>query len=401
MPKKIVLAYSGGLDTSIIIPWLRENYSGAEVVAVCADVGQDESFEGLEDKAKKSGASKLYLLDVKEEFVRDYLFPLLRSGGLYEGKYFLGTSIARPLQAKCQVDVALKEGADAVAHGCTGKGNDQVRFELAYRALAPELQVIAPWRVWNIRSREQAIEYAKSHNVPLGGISQANIYSRDSNIWHISHEGGELEDLVNRPTEEMFRLTAAPKQAPDREEEVSIAFERGLPVSVDGKTLAPVELLRRLNALGSRHAVGRADIVETRVVGMKSHGVYETPGGTLLHAALRELEMMTLDADTLHFKQSVAPRYAELVYGGKWFSTLRESLDAMIEKMCEYVTGSLKLVLYKGNVIVAGRWSPYSLYSQELASFGESSYDHGDATGFIRLYGLSTRVTALAHRRAK
>ena len=397
--KKIVLAYSGGLDTSIIIPWLKENYPGAEVVAVCTNVGQNEDLSGLEQKAKASGASKLHLLDVREEFARDYLFPLLRSGAIYEGKYLLGTSIARPLQAKAQVEVALKEGADAVAHGCTGKGNDQVRFELAYKALAPHLAVIAPWRMWSIRSREEAIDYALSHKIPLGVISKKNIYSRDMNSWHLSHEGGDLEDPWNRPQESLFQLSRSPKDAPDRETEVTIDFQKGIPTAVDGKKLPACELLSALNAMGAENGIGRTDVVENRRVGMKSRGVYETPGGTILFAALRELEMLTLDADCLHFKQTVAQTYGDLVYGGKWFSPLRESLESFMEKISEWTTGSVKLALYKGNIIIAGRSSPFSLYQKDLASFGASSYDHADATGFINLYGLPALVSSLAHRR--
>ena len=399
--KKIVLAYSGGLDTSIIIPWLKENYQGAEVIGICTDVGQNEDLSGLEAKAKASGASKLYLLDLRDEFAKDYLFPLLRSGGIYEGKYLLGTSIARPLQAKAQVEIALKEGADAVSHGCTGKGNDQVRFELAYKALAPQLTVIAPWRMWNIRSREEAIDYAKSHNIPLGNISKKNIYSRDMNAWHMSHEGGDLEDPWNRPQEPLFQLSKSPKDAPDAETEVTIGFEKGFPVSVNGKAMKPFDLLTTLNAMGAANGIGRSDIVENRRVGMKSRGVYETPGGTILYAALRELEMLTLDADCLHMKRAVAETYADLVYGGKWFTPLRESLDAFLAKVMEFTTGDVRLALYKGNVIIAGRSSPYSLYQKDLASFGASSYDHADATGFINLYGLQAMVASLVHGKKK
>jgi argininosuccinate synthase len=399
--KKIVLAYSGGLDTSIIIPWLKENYPGAEVVAVCTNVGQEEDLSGLEKKALASGASKLYLLDVREEFVKDYLFPILRAGAIYEDKYLLGTSIARPLQAKHQVEVALKERADAVAHGCTGKGNDQVRFELAYKALAPHLKVIAPWRLWDIRSREEAIDYAKSHNVDLGKITKEKIYSRDGNLWHLSHEGGELEDPWNRPVEDMFQLSKSPKDAPDRETELTVDFEKGFPTGLNGKKLPPLAIVEECNRLGAENGIGRADLVETRQVGMKSRGVYETPGGTILFTAHRELEMMTLDADALHFKRQMALRYSELVYGGKWFTPLRESLEAFMAKVSEFTTGSVRLVLYKGNLIVAGRRSPYSLYLQDLASFGASSYDHHDATGFINLYGLATGVAAIVHRGVK
>ena len=397
--KKIVLAYSGGLDTSIIIPWLKENYSQAEIVAMCTNVGQDEDWDNMEEKAIASGASKLYVRDVREEFAKDYLFPVLRAGAVYEGKYLLGTSIARPLQAKHQVDVALREKADAVSHGCTGKGNDQVRFELTYKALAPHLKVIAPWRIWNINSREAAIEYAEKHNIPLGNISKKNIYSRDWNVWHMSHEGGDLEDPWNRPKEDLFLLSKSPKDAPDKEREVLIDFEKGIPVSVDGKNMSPYEMIVYLNEVGGENGVGRADVVETRVVGMKSRGIYETPAGTILYAALRELEMITLDKETLEYKRMMAMKYADLVYSGKWFSPLRRSMEAFMEKASEFVTGTVKLVLYKGNVIVGGRKSPYSLYMAELASFGETSYDHKDATGFINLFGLSTGVTSIVHNK--
>ncbi len=396
--KKIVLAYSGGLDTSIIIPWLKDNYPGTEVVAVCTNVGQNDDLNGLEEKALASGASKLYLKDIRKEFVEDYLYPLIRSGAIYEGKYLLGTSIARPLQAKVQVEVALKEQADAVAHGCTGKGNDQVRFELTYKALAPQLKVIAPWRLWDISSREDAVEYAEEHNIPLGNISKKNIYSRDANLWHMSHEGGDLEDPWNRPEGSLFQLTVSPQDAPDKETEVTVEFKKGMPAGVDGEELEPLEIIEKLNKLGAENGIGRSDVVETRLVGMKSRGVYETPGGTILFKALRELEMLTLDSDALHFKELMARRYAELVYGGKWFTTLRESIDAFMEKISEYVTGSVKLSLYKGNIIISGRKSPYSLYFKELASFGATSYNHSDAEGFINLYGLSTGVTAMVHR---
>jgi len=396
--KKIVLAYSGGLDTSIIIPWLREHYPNAEVIAMCSNVGQEDDLTGLEAKAKASGASKLYLLDVREEFVKDYLFPVLRAGAIYEEKYLLGTSIARPLQAKHQVEVALKEGADAVAHGCTGKGNDQVRFELTYKALAPHLKVIAPWRIWDIRSREEAIDYAKAHKIDLGKITKEKIYSRDENLWHLSHEGGDLEDPWSRPKDDMFQRTKSPQDAPDRETEITVQFEKGFPVALNGKKMSSLALVEELNHMGAENGIGRVDMVETRQVGMKSRGVYETPGGTILHAGIRELEQITLDADALHFKRMLAMRYSELVYSGKWFTPLRESLEAFMEKISEYTSGTVRLVLYKGNVIVAGRKSPYSLYLQDLASFGASSYDHGDATGFINLFGLATGVAAIVHR---
>jgi argininosuccinate synthase len=397
--KKIVLAYSGGLDTSIIIPWLKEHFSDAEIVCICTNVGQKEDWEGMREKALKSGASKIYIRDIREEFARDFLFPMLRAGAVYEGKYLLGTSIARPLQAKHQVDVALKEKADAVAHGCTGKGNDQVRFELTYKALAPQLEVIAPWRIWDIRSREQAIEYAEKHNIPIGDISKKNIYSRDWNIWHMSHEGGALENTWNRPPEDMFLLSKSPEEAPDRETEITIDFEGGFPVGIDGKERSPLEILDYLNRVGGENGIGRADLVETRLVGMKSRGVYETPAGTILHTALRELEMLTMDWDTLSMKKAMALKYADIVYAGKWYTHFRESMDAYMEKASQYVTGSVRVGLYKGNTIISGRKSPYSLYIQDLASFGESAYDHQDATGFINLYGLATGVGAIVQKR--
>ncbi len=396
--KKIVLAYSGGLDTSIIIPWLKDNYPGAEVVGMCTNVGQDENFEEMEERAIAAGASKLYVRDVREEFVTDYLFPMLRAGAIYEGKYLLGTSIARPLQAKHQVEVALLEGADAVAHGCTGKGNDQVRFELTYKALAPHLKVIAPWRLWEINSREQAIEYARKKNIPLKDVSEKNIYSRDWNIWHMSHEGGELENTWTSPKADMYRLTQSPQDAPDKETEVVIDFVRGTPVAIDGKPLKPLDLLSTLNRIGGENGIGRTDLVETRLVGMKSRGVYETPGGTILFKALRELEMITLDFDTLGMKNQLALRYADIVYSGKWFTPFREAMDAYMEKSSEYVTGSVRMVIYKGNTIITGRKSEYSLYIEDLASFGESAYDHSDATGFINLYGLATGVASIVHK---
>ncbi len=396
--KKIVLAYSGGLDTSIIIPWLREHYNNAEVIGVCTNVGQEEDWDQLEDKAKASGASKLHIIDVRDEFVEDFIFPMLRAGAVYEGKYLLGTSVARPLQAKHQVQVAVEEGADAVAHGCTGKGNDQVRFELTYKALGPHLQVIAPWRMWDITSREQAIDYAKQRGIPLGDISKKNIYSRDWNLWHMSHEGGELENTWNRPNDEMFLLTKSPKEAPDEETELTIDFEKGLPVAIDGEKMKPRELVNKLNDVGRENAIGRTDLVETRVVGMKSRGVYETPAGTILYRALRELEMVTLDFDTLGMKNQLALKYADVIYAGKWFTHFRESMDAYMRQAAEYVTGSVRLALYKGNVIITGRTSPYSLYLEDLASFGESTYDHKDATGFIKLYGLATGVASIVHR---
>lgn len=392
--KKVVLAYSGGLDTSIIVPWLRENY-GCEVICFCADVGQGEELSGLAPKARASGASKCVVLDLREEFATDFLFPLLQSGAVYERKYLLGTSIARPLIAKHQVHVAEAEGADAVAHGCTGKGNDQVRFELTYTALNPLLKVIAPWREWDIRSREDALAYAKAHNVPVAATLKS-IYSRDRNLWHLSHEGGPLEDPWQAPEDEMYQLSVAPQQAPDQPEDVTVEFASGNPVTVNGEPLSPAALVDRLNQIGSRHAIGRTDMVENRLVGMKSRGVYETPGGTILHAAHQELESLTLDRDTLHYKDVVAQRYAELVYNGLWFTPLREALDAFFKETQQPVTGEARLSLYKGNVIVAGRRSPYSLYREDFATFGkEDVYDQSDAAGFINLFGLQHKVRAL------
>jgi argininosuccinate synthase len=396
--KKIVLAYSGGLDTSIIIPWLKENYNNAEIVGVCTDVGQDEDWEAMKIKAEKSGASKLYIQDIREEFATDYIYKITRAGALYEGKYFLGTSIARPLQAKHIAEIALKEGAQAICHGCTGKGNDQVRFELTFKAIAPQLKVIAPWRIWDIVSREDAIDYAIAHNVPLGNISKKNIYSRDWNMWHMSHEGGHLEDPANRPQEDLFLLTKSPKDAPDKETEVTIDFEKGMPVGINGKKLSGTELIETLNKLAGENGIGRDDLIETRTVGMKSRGVYETPAGTILYKAIQELEMITMDAETLSLKNQLSIRYAELVYTGKWFSPAREAIDAFMDSACQWTTGSVKVALYKGNVIICERHSKNSLYLEDLASFGESSYDHKDASGFINLFGLSTGVTAMVHK---
>ena len=392
--KKVVLAYSGGLDTSIIVPWLKENYN-CEVICYAADVGQNEELEGLEAKALASGASKLIVDDLKDTFAEDYLFRLLRSGATYEKNYLLGTSIARPLIAKRQVEVAHAEGADGLAHGCTGKGNDQVRFELTFMALDPRLVVIAPWREWDIRSREDALEYAKKHNVPVAATKKS-IYSRDRNLWHISHEGGMLENPWLEPEEEMFVLSTSPENAPDQAEYVEIEFESGTPISVNGEKLAPAKLVEKLNKLGGKHGIGRADLVENRLVGMKSHGVYETPGGTLLYAAHHELETICLDKDTLAFKQIVALRYAELLYNGLWFTPLREGLDSFIDTIEGPVTGTVKLKLYKGNVIPVGRKSCFSLYREDFASFGqEDVYDQSDAEGFMHLYGLPLKVRAL------
>jgi argininosuccinate synthase len=393
--KKVVLAYSGGLDTSIIVPWLRENY-GCEVIAFCADIGQgDEDLRGLEQKALRSGASHFVLRDVKEEFARDYLFPLLRSGAVYERKYLLGTSIARPLIARHLVEVAHEFQADAVAHGATGKGNDQVRFEVTVMALDPRLKIIAPWREWHIRSREQAIAYAQERNIPVTATVKS-IYSRDWNLWHLSHEGGPLEDPWNEPEESMYQITTSPENAPDEPESIEIEFESGTPVAVNGERLSPATLIQRLNAIGATHGIGRADLVENRLVGMKSRGVYETPGGTILVHAHRELESLTLDRDTMHFKDMLAIRYAELVYYGLWFSPLREALDAFFAATQGPVTGTVRLKLYKGNIIVAGRQSPFSLYREDFATFGEEDvYDQSHAEGFIRLFGLPLKVRAL------
>jgi argininosuccinate synthase len=387
LAKKVVLAYSGGLDTSIIIPWLKENYQ-CEVIAMVGDVGQNEDLEAAKKKALATGASACYVEDLKAEFVRDYIWPTLRSGAIYEYRYLLGTSMARPVLAKYQVETAKRVGASAVAHGCTGKGNDQVRFELTYKALGPELEVIAPWREWDIHSREQAIEYAHAHNIPIEQTTK-KIYSRDRNLWHISHEGGVLEDLANASEEDMWQWVTAPEQAPDKAEEVEIGFEQGFPVSVDGARLEPVGLLGRLNALAATHGVGRADIVENRLVGIKSRGAYETPGGTLLVRAHQELESICLDRETLHLSQQLAGRYAEMVYYGMWFTPLREALDGFFEKAQQTMTGTVRLRLYKGNITVLARQSPCSLYRTKLASFRMDGYNPKDAAGFINLLALS------------
>ena len=392
--QKVVLAYSGGLDTSVIVPWLKENYA-CDVVCFAADVGQGEELDGLEAKALASGASQLVIHDLREELAGDYIFRMLRAGAVYERKYLLGTSIARPLIAKHQVDVAHAVGADAVAHGATGKGNDQVRFELTYTALDPRLKVIAPWREWEIRSREDAIAYAKAHNVPVRATLKS-IYSRDGNLWHLSHEGGPLEDPWQEPREEMFQISASPENAPDEPAYVEIEFEHGTPMRVNGEKLTPATLIAVLNRMGGIHGIGRTDLVEGRLVGMKSHGVYETPGGTILLAAHNELESLVLDRDTLHFKDTLALKYAELVYNGMWFTPLREALDAFVDSTQGPVTGGVRLKLYKGNVIPVGRRSPFSLYREDFATFGqESVYDQSDAEGFIHLYGLPLKVRAL------
>ena len=393
--KKVALAYSGGLDTSIIIPWLKEHY-GCDVVAVCGDIGQGgDELDGLKEKALKTGASEVYVEDMREEFVSDYLWKLVRSGAIYEHKYLLGTSIARPLLAKRQAEVALRTGCDALAHGCTGKGNDQVRFELTYKAIAPHLPVIAPWREWDIVSREDAIAYAKKHNVPIAQ-STTKIYSRDRNIWHISHEGGELEDPANPAPEHIWMLTKSPADAPAKPAEVTIGFEGDVPVSLNGQhQLSAVALLEQLNEIGGEHGIGRIDLVENRFVGMKSRGCYETPGGAILMAAIRELEALTLDRSTLHYKQKVALDYAEMVYNGLWFTPLRDGLDAFFAKLAEPVTGEIRIRLYKGNLEPISRKSRNSLYSLDIASFTMgASYDQKDALGFINLTGLPIKVRA-------
>jgi argininosuccinate synthase len=395
--KKVVLAYSGGLDTSIIVPWLKQHYGNPEVVCYCCNLGQADELDGLEEKALASGASKCYVEDLREEFVRDFLFPLLRSGAVYERTYLLGTSVARPLIAKRQAEVALQEGADAVAHGCTGKGNDQVRFELTYTAFAPHLTVIAPWREWNIRSREDALDYAAEFGVPVTA-SLKSIYSRDRNIWHMSHEGGLLEDPWNEPEEPMYTLTTAPEAAPDEAAYVVIGFEQGTPVTVDGEALSPAPLLTRLNDLGAAHGIGRVDLVENRLVGMKSHGIYETPGGTILRVAHQGLEQLTLDRDTLHYKDTVAHRYAELVYNGQWYTPLRVALDAFFTSTQQNVSGEARIKLYKGNTTLVGRRAAKSLYNPDIASFTMSeTYNQKDAEGFIKLFGLPIKVQALVN----
>jgi argininosuccinate synthase len=394
MPEKVVLAYSGGLDTSIIIPWLKENYS-YDVIAMVGDVGQGDDLDAVVEKAYKTGASKVIVKDLREEFLTGYVFPTLKAGAVYEHTYLLGTSMARPILAKAQVETALDEGATAVAHGCTGKGNDQVRFELGYQALAPELKVIAPWREWDLKSREDCLDYAEAHGIEVAQ-SREKIHSRDRNLWHISHEGGELEDAGNAPLDTTWQISRSPKEAPDRDERVEIGFEDGVPVSVNGMKLDPVALVDLLNEIGGRNAVGRVDIVENRFVGIKSRGCYETPGGTLLVVAHRELESLCLDREVAHFKQHIGLKYAEIVYFGLWFSPLREALYAFVNKTQENVTGTVALSLYKGNVSVVSRKSPYSLYRTDLSSFtmGES-YDQKDAEGFIRILGLPSRSRAL------
>lgn len=393
--KKVVLAYSGGLDTSIIIPWLKENYDNCEVIAVSGDVGQATELEGLEEKAKKTGASKLYIEDLNKEFIEDYVFPTVKAGAVYENKYLLGTSFARPIIAKRIVEIALAEGADAICHGCTGKGNDQVRFELAIKAFAPDIKIIAPWREWDLKSRDEEIDYAEAHNIPLKITRETN-YSKDRNIWHISHEGLDLENPANEPMynkEGFLELGVSPEQAPDKPTYVTIHFEKGIPTAIDGVEMGSVELVKKLNELGGANGIGIVDLVENRLVGMKSRGVYETPGGTILYHAHNKLEELTLDRDTYHYKQNVALRFAELVYFGQWYTPLRKALSAFVDSTQEQVTGDVKLKLYKGNIIDAGVTSPYSLYDEDIATFDEDEvYDQKDSAGFINLFGLPIKV---------
>jgi argininosuccinate synthase len=392
--KKVVLAYSGGLDTSVIVPWLKNNY-GCEVICVTANLGQGEELEGLEEKALASGASKIYIEDLREEFITNYIYPTLMAGAIYERKYLLGTSFARPLIARRQVEIAEIEGADAVSHGCTGKGNDQVRFELTFQALNPRLKIISPWREWDIRSREDALDYAAEHNVPVTA-TEKSIYSRDANIWHLSHEGGVLEDPWQEPEEAMYQLSVAPEKAPNEPEYVTVDFQQGVPKRVNGVAMGPISLLETLNKLGGRHGIGRADLVENRLVGMKSHGVYETPGGTILVEAHQALEQLCLDRETLHYKQQIALKYADMVYNGQWFTPLREAMDAFVGVTQQTVTGEVRLKLFKGNVILVGRRSPFSLYREDFATFGEDDvYNQADAEGFIKLFGLPLKVHAM------
>ena len=397
--KKVVLAYSGGLDTSVIIPWLKENYGGCEVIACCADIGQGDDMQAIHDKALRSGASKCYILDLTQEFLEEYVWPTLKAGAVYEGKYLLGTSFARPLIAKRLVEVAKKEGAEAIAHGATGKGNDQVRFELTVKALAPNMAIVAPWREWDLLSRTQEIEYAKAHNIDIPTDNKK--YSMDKNIWHLSHEGSDLEDPWNEPQNEMYLVSKAPEDAADKPEYVTIDFEKGIPVAVNGKKMGAVELLTELNDIGARNGVGIVDICENRLVGMKSRGVYENPGGAILFYAHRELEYLCLDRATYHYKEGVAIRFGELVYDGMWFCQLREALSAFVDSTQETVTGTVKLKLYKGNIMSAGAKSSYSLYNQEFVTFEEDHvYNQADAEGFINLFGLPLKVRALMQEKA-
>jgi len=398
--EKIVLAYSGGLDTSVIIPWLKENYD-YEVIAVAGDVGQGEELEPLHEKAIKTGASKLYIADLNQEFVDDFIFPTLKAGAVYEKNYLLGTAMARPAIAKALVDVAKKEGAVAICHGATGKGNDQVRFELTIKALAPELKIIAPWRIWDIKSRSEAIDYAKERNIDIP-VTKKHSYSMDRNLWHLSHEGADLEDPWNEPKPELLSICKNLEDAPDKAEYVEVGFEKGIPVSVDGENMGGVELIAKLNDLGAKHGVGVADMVENRLVGIKSRGVYENPGGIILYTAHTSIESITLDRETAHYKELVAVKFADIVYNGQWYSPLREALSAFVDKTCEYVSGTVKIKLYKGNCVTVGVSSPYTLYSEEFATFEEDEvYDHKDAGGFINLFGLPQMVNAMRDKRIK
>ena len=398
--KKVVLAYSGGLDTSIIIPWLKENYDNCEVIAVSADLGQEDELEGLNEKAIKTGASKLYIEDMRKELIEEYIWPTLKANAAYEGRYLLGTSFARPLIAKRLVEIAKKEGADAICHGCTGKGNDQVRFELSIRAFDPDIKIIAPWGEWDIKSREEEIAYAEARNIPLKITRETN-YSKDKNLWHLSHEGLDLEDPANEPKyNEILELGVSPEQAPDVATYVTIHFEKGIPTAIDGVNMDALEVMAKLNQLGGANGIGIADILENRLVGMKSRGVYETPGGTILYHAHNKLEEMCLDKDTFHYKQQVAITFGELVYDGKWYTPLREALSAFVDSTQEYVTGDVKLKLYKGNIIDAGMTSPYSLYDEDTATFDEDEvYNQADAAGFINLFGLSMKIQAKKGRK--
>lgn len=399
--QKVVLAYSGGLDTSIIIPWLKENYDNCEVIAVAADVGQGKELSGLEEKAKKTGASKLYIEDLRKVFVEDYIFPTLKAGAVYENQYLLGTSFARPIIAKRIVEIALAEGADAICHGCTGKGNDQVRFELAIKAFAPDMKIIAPWRIWNLKSREEEIAYAEAHHVPLNITRETN-YSKDKNLWHLSHEGLDLEDPANEPDyDAILEMGVSPEKAPDKATYVTVSFDKGIPTAIDGQKMDGVSLVETLNKIGGENGIGIVDMVENRLVGMKSRGVYETPGGAILYKAHEALETLCLDRDTQHYKQQmVAGKFSELVYYGQWFTPLREALSAFVDSTQETVTGDVKLKLYKGNMILASLTSPYSLYDEEIATFDEDHvYDQTDSQGFINLFGLPIKVQAMKKRK--
>ena len=400
--KKVVLAYSGGLDTSIIIPWLKENYDNCEVIAVSGDVGQGTELDGLEEKAIKTGASKLYIEDLTDEFVDDYVFPTVKAGAIYENKYMLGTSFARPVIAKRIVEIALKEGADAICHGCTGKGNDQVRFELAIKAFAPNMKIIAPWRIWDIKSRDEEIDYAEAHNIPLK-INRETNYSKDKNIWHLSHEGLDLENPANEPMyDKILEMGVTPEKAPDKATYVTISFDKGVPVAVDGVKMKGSDIVRKLNELGGANGIGLADIVENRLVGMKSRGVYETPGGAILYHAHEVLETLCLDKETAHYKQQVAIKFADLVYNGQWFTPLREALSAFVDSTQQTVSGDVKLKLYKGNITNAGASSPYSLYDEDIATFAEDDvYDQMDSQGFINLFGLPIKVKAMMDAKRK